>query len=415
MRAQGSTFVLINPMGENTGASSHPSTESKGPLIESNIPTSIVCKHYLDQISDKAFYQREPLKVDAVNVDKPSVAKTRLDVTVSINEILEIDTLNDCYTVKLRLYMMWPVDLHALGMETVAAKAQATGHHANMSENEISTFKERYDLPEISLFNAIETDDSDPESIRVYGGDEGNTALLWNKGYKFKCMESFELQDFPFDHQDLQLNFRQNNSKTWDLFDLTVNIVQFHKNSLTLSEWTVCEPQIKRGSPSHKETTVSLKIKRHYLFYIQNIILTQTSLSLLGLLTFAMDLTDIGTRVGTILQLILTAVAFKFILAQSLPKVPYNTIIDWYMMSSFVTLAITALLASLPGLLPFDTLLLNKTTTIIAAIFIFFTQMVWMLLWLRVSWGRSSKKIDIVDGKNWYAFRFSTPPYLPDI
>ena len=44
-------------------------------------------------------------------------------------------------------------------------------------------------------------------------------------------------------------------------------------------------------------------------------------LSLLGLLAFSMPVDDIGSRVNTLLTLVLTSVAFKFVLDSALPKV----------------------------------------------------------------------------------------------
>ena len=111
----------------------------------------------------------------------------------------------------------------------------------------------------------------------------------------------FELHDFPFDTQDLNLQFRLNDTLTWDAFDLTVVTVQFHKQALVQTEWCAYAPMIKRDSPAHKVTKVQLKFRRLSWFYVQNIAISMLFISSLALLSFVMDVTDLGSRVSTCL------------------------------------------------------------------------------------------------------------------
>lgn len=378
-----------------------------------------ILKHYLDQVSDKGFFKTEPI-VESVAVQNPLTEKvsekklakkTRLDTTISFSEISDIDPMNGCFHTKIRLYLVWMVDLQPIGFEEVANKALKSGHFYSMTEDEIKLLADVLPIPVVSIFNAIESEEADT-SIRVYGGKPGMTALMWNQEFKVKCREVFELHDFPFDTQELQVELRLNDSKTWDLYDLTVNNVQFHKNAIVQNEWQLDEPFVQRGSPANKCSTVKVIVSRYSAYYIQNIILTMSTLSLLGLLSFAMDASDISSRVGTILQLILTAVAFKFILAQSLPKVPYNTSIDFYVMSSYVTLAFTALFATIPGYTQnpnyYNFLMLYVSVAFLGA-----TQIIWIGYWMKANFfGIERIPLKPVDGKNWYCFRFCTPPFL---
>ena len=54
---------------------------------------------------------------------------------------------------------------------------------------------------------------------------------------------------------------------------------------------------------------------------------------LLGVLSFAMfafDTSAIGDRMSFGITMVLTIIAFQFVIASSLPKVDYLTLIDWY-------------------------------------------------------------------------------------
>jgi hypothetical protein len=138
---------------------------------------------------------------------------------------------------------------------------------------------------------------------------------MWNCGYKATCKELFELKNFPYDVQVLTLEFRLNCPKTWDLYDLTINSLQFNKSALQLTEWKPFTPILKRENPRHKVSKVSLQVQRLAGFYIQNVACMMFFLSLLSLSSFSVDLTDNGSRISINVTLILTAVAFKFILA----------------------------------------------------------------------------------------------------
>ena len=64
-------------------------------------------------------------------------------------------------------------------------------------------------------------------------------------------------------------------------------------------------------------------------YYLWNVFLPTLLLSLMALSVFVVSSGDTSDRLGVILTLVLTSVAFKFVVAQSLPKIPYNTVLDW--------------------------------------------------------------------------------------
>ena len=59
--------------------------------------------------------------------------------------------------------------------------------------------------------------------------------------------ESFELQQFPFDSQNLLVQLQQDNSRNWDNFDLTVCMVLLHLYLTELPE-VMREVTLKRLS-----------------------------------------------------------------------------------------------------------------------------------------------------------------------
>lgn len=389
---------------------------------ESETAVAVVNSHFLDQVSDKGLYKTTPVNPAGNGDSKQSQSckpKQRLNVTVSITDIMNIDPMNETFSIKFRLYAFWEVDLHAIGLVHLAKKALRSGHFYSMTSSEIEELQEKYRIPAISLFNETSNEDTEPFDVRVYGGKEGMTGLLWNKLFHCTCREKCDLHDFPFDWQDLVLDLRLNDPKTWDDFNLTVNSVQFHKDALSLSEWRLYAPIVKRDSPKEKATRVLLPVKRYSAFYMQNIVAMLFGLTMLGLLSFAMDVGDLGSRVSTLLTIILTVVAFKFILASTLPKVPYNCLIDYFMMSQMFALGMMSLFCILPSFWAND---LAATINIALASFSGFFLVGSLLLWLLYAHyashgarSRRMKAIEMVPNKNWYSFRYSSPAFLTEV
>jgi hypothetical protein len=73
---------------------------------------------------------------------------------------------------------------------------------------------------------------------------------------------------------------------------------------------------------------VYLHVRRHPGFFITNVCLIIAMVSSAGFIVYALDTDSLNDRVNTILTLLLTAVAFKLVIADSIPKVGYSTLID---------------------------------------------------------------------------------------
>ena len=384
-------------------------------LMESEMPILINNKHYLDQISDFGYFKTTPLVDNSLTKDQTK--KITLNCTVSIMDLSNIDAMAESFCVKLRLYMMWEINIADYPfINEYARRARVNGHYYSLSRNEFDNFAENYIIPKVSLFNSLEIEELDPPDIRVYGGELGKTSVMWNCGYKGTCKELFELHNFPYDVQDLTLEFRLNCPKTWDLFDLTINSVQFKKSALQLTEWRSFAPMLKRENPKHKVSKIFLQVQRLAGFYIQNVACMMFVLSLLSLSSFFVDITDNGSRISINVTLILTAVAFKFILAGTLPKVPYNTLIDYYILFCSAFLAAMNFLIILPSLVNSDVAVKVNSFLAWSCLSVMVMAFVCWILYaeLLARTKINSKEIEL--GKsNWYSFRFSNPPFFDGI
>jgi hypothetical protein len=70
---------------------------------------------------------------------------------------------------------------------------------------------------------------------------------------------------------------------------------------------------------------------RQFWSPLKNIMGMSGLLTLTSLTSFSVAFDDWGTRAGILFTLLLTVVAFKLLLIDSLPKVPYDTFMDAYL------------------------------------------------------------------------------------
>ena len=101
----------------------------------------------------------------------------------------------------------------------------------------------------------------------------------------------------------------------------------------------------------------------------------QLLLTLMSLSVFAVPTGDVADRLSVILTLVLTSVAFKFVMAQSLPKIPYNTALDWYVLVSFLILSFVVIENS------FAAVLMNEATAAAVDRFTAFALVILFCAW----------------------------------
>ena len=71
--------------------------------------------------------------------------------------------------------------------------------------------------------------------------------------------------------------------------------------------------------------------RKHVRFYLVNVVLPVASIVFASISSLAV-FDDMGGRLGATLTLMLTAVAYKYLVAEMVPRIGYNTLLDWYVL-----------------------------------------------------------------------------------
>lgn len=315
--------------------------------VESSAPLGPPGDHLLNQLANVSFFSTPARRVVAKKPSSTSTThptRTKLYCALSLYEIRNISPVDETFSVRLRLYLHWVLDDDVYDsapavLRRGAEAAYSSGDFHSFSTEDVKTLASSQNagltLPRVVFFNATESHSLDESpGIRIYSGERGR-AILWNCGYSVTIKHHYELEHFPFDQQRLQIELRQDNSACWDQFDLTIAAVQFHRNALQLAEWGVHEPSVERSGQSviaHKASTVTLRVSRLPLFYLYNVVGVMLMLSLLGFSAFSLPRGDLSDRLNIVLTLLLTTIAFKFVVSDTIPKVGYNTHLDVFIL-----------------------------------------------------------------------------------
>ncbi|KAH3761383.1 Gamma-aminobutyric acid receptor subunit gamma-3 [Pelomyxa schiedti] len=158
-------------------------------------------------------------------------------------------------------------------------------------------------------------------------------------------LEIMELQRFPFDRQVLHAEFKhdqkhqQNISISWKEPD-TPNPDNFTlvSHDREWKEANVVSVAYPRGSDS--KLVISGRVERYSSYFMWNVVFVMWLIVSMSFMTWALPPEEGGDRLSLNLTLLLTSVAYKYVIAGYLPRTAYLTILDLYVLSSFVLLVV---------------------------------------------------------------------------
>mmetsp|Transcript_85373 Transcript_85373/g.135316 ORF Transcript_85373/g.135316 Transcript_85373/m.135316 type:complete len:279 (-) Transcript_85373:221-1057(-) len=87
---------------------------------------------------------------------------------------------------------------------------------------------------------------------------------------------------------------------------------------------------------------IRCQVGRKPKFYLVNVVLPVASIVFASISSLAVW-DDMGGRLGATLTLLLTAVAYKYLVAEMVPRISYNTLLDWYVLICWAFLLLMVL------------------------------------------------------------------------
>jgi len=195
---------------------------------------------------------------------------------------------------------------------------------------------------------------------------EGHAYVIERKRYRGTFMEQMELWEFPFDVQDLSIMVMSDLDATE--LDLVEDPDEIHKiqrqSFIDEQEWylykwiegTKMELAPDRADPSIRRPAINIKARagRRPAYFVWNIFSVTFMIACLCFITFSVHPSLVANRLQLTFIVMLTSVAFRFTVHQSLPRVSYLTYLDRYIIATMITLASVCLWHGLTSLMDPD-------------------------------------------------------------
>jgi hypothetical protein len=210
---------------------------------------------------------------------------------------------------------------------------------ATLSSRELTELinNEEINFPDVFLANAVEVQENDKEATLFEGG-----VVFMETMFCGFMSEFMELELFPLDIQDLSIVVRCKN-QGWRLKPVESKQYRRVRETVELAEWYICQPTMRVSVAKNGRCTwkLMLKVMRKSDYYLYNVLAVVWAITSICFFAFLFKINEWEGRGNLITTLLLTAVTFKFVVAQSLPKVPFFTLLDVYLFTAvFIMVAL---------------------------------------------------------------------------
>ena len=180
-----------------------------------------------------------------------------------------------------------------------------------------------------------------------------NGYVMWERYCDAVLFEGMELEEFPFDRQFLSLHFlirskhfRIRSTPFEEIPDKhEMRVPACYTLSDSIIGWEPSSPWILYPGEGNTqgEFAISLRITRDAGYYLHSLVFPLYSIIMLGMAVFEIPVDDIPDRISTTVSILLTAVAFKFVMADDVPRTTYFTLLEKYIIFSYVLLVLQVL------------------------------------------------------------------------
>eukprot|EP00929_Paragymnodinium_shiwhaense_P091893 TRINITY_DN51776_c0_g1_i1.p1 TRINITY_DN51776_c0_g1~~TRINITY_DN51776_c0_g1_i1.p1 ORF type:complete len:532 (+),score=63.31 TRINITY_DN51776_c0_g1_i1:230-1597(+) len=265
-------------------------------------------------------------------------------MSMTIYGFYEMNFVNDRFGVEICTHMYW---LEPCLTDMAQIDNLQGGKIRLLDKNDIRNLK--IEVPELSYENCVRKDtvvstviDIRPEQFPT--ATENGTIIHWEERIRATFHECFELKRFPYDMHHLNMVLRLKSKVDQNLGrymqplaaisqrDDSDNSVVL-KKGVALPEWRIYRPKEQHKWEEREGAFWRVQgiVRRKHNFFTKNILVQTGALATFGLMAFCQPISDLSVRSRNLLALMLTMVAFKFLVSNSLPKVSYFTLLDIYM------------------------------------------------------------------------------------
>lgn len=201
--------------------------------------------------------------------------------------------------------------------------------------------------PNLLIVNQRDVAGSLPGHVEV----DPSGLVRWRQRFTGHFSVRMDLRDFPFDRQRFGVQMVSLGYDR-DEVDLVANPEQSDRSKvLSITDWDIGPVQIQTadfepapGAKVQAGVQLSWDGRRYIGYYVVQIILPLVLIVLMGGATLWVDPAIVPARVSMAMTTMLTLIAYRFALGNSVPNLTYLTRFDYFMLASTILVFLTLLL-----------------------------------------------------------------------
>ena len=192
--------------------------------------------------------------------------------------------------------------------------------------------------PDTYFFNAIRCVVSD-SLLKLDSGGSG--LVTWTRHQSCTFYTPFDLQQFPFDAQQLplkRLSFFYNSTELALVYSPLGCFQPDPRLDFVNALWdlTASECRLTSYNGAQDEAVAVLYVSRLWNSYALKMIVPMFLIVIVSSLSYFVDPAAAPARVGLSVAIVLTVSTFNLLVSQDLPKINYSTLLDWYVWKCFL-------------------------------------------------------------------------------
>jgi hypothetical protein len=208
--------------------------------------------------------------------------------------------------------------------------------------------------PQVQILNQRRIWKTFPDVVDVSPGG----MVTYRQRYYGVFASRLDLREFPLDHHRfaVQVVIPGYSPEEIDFVPVTENFGEGRSSELTVPDWSVGSFEIRSAPyaviPGGREIAGlegAFEARRHLGFYVGKAFVSVAIIVFMSWVVFWLAPEHLGPRLSVAVTSMLTLVAYRFLLGQSLPPVSYLTRLDYFLLGTTVLVFVALLQVAASG------------------------------------------------------------------
>ena len=257
----------------------------------------------------------------SLEAQEPVLQTRDVEVKVYLLDIDGIDSVSQSFVANLALVLRWhdPSLAHE-GLDSISKDLNEIWH------------------PRVQILNQQRLVNTFPQSVEIHPDGE----VIYRQRVWGSFSQPLELSEFPFDTQRLEITLA-NLSFGSQKIRLKPSPDSGIAENLSIPDWEIMQwdfaaedLELDNESSLIPGMVLSLEAKRYTNYFRFKVILPLILIVMMSWLVFWIDPSLISSQISVAVTAMLTMIAYRFALAGMLPRLPFLTTLDFFVMVSTI-------------------------------------------------------------------------------